>query len=84
MSDPLLALHQEPRLLEAYEVAHRLKCSQEHVRRLVREGKLAVVYIGKRAWRVSPQDLQAFLDKQRTLNGNGNGNGHRSPDSAEA
>ena len=74
--DPVLPLHHEPRLLEAYEVAHRLKCSQEHVRRLVRGGKLAVVYIGKRSWRVDPLDLKAFIDAQKAA-GNGNGNGHR-------
>jgi excisionase family DNA binding protein len=69
------ALHHESRLLEVYEVAHQLKCSQEHVRRLKREGKLVVVYIGKRQWRVAPLDLQAFIDAQRAAS-QANGNGH--------
>ena len=67
-SDPLLtplALHGPPRLLEVSHVAHRLSSSQEFVRRLIREGKLAAIRLGTR-WRVDPLDLQAFLDQQRT------------------
>ena len=61
-----------PHLLEVAHVAHRLSASQEFVRRLIREKKLAAIRLGAR-WRVDPQDLQAFLDKQRQAS---NGNGH--------
>jgi excisionase family DNA binding protein len=54
-----------PRLLEVAHVAHRLSASQEFVRRLIREGKLRAIRIGRR-WRVDPADLEAFIDQQRT------------------
>jgi excisionase family DNA binding protein len=54
-----------PRLLEVAHVAHRLSASQEFVRRLIRDGKLKAVRLGKR-WRVDPVDLEAFINKQRT------------------
>jgi excisionase family DNA binding protein len=54
----------QPRLLEVSHVAHRLRASQEHVRRLLRAKKLAAIRLGTR-WRVDPADLQAFIDAQR-------------------
>lgn len=72
--DPLLS---PPRLLEVQHVAHRLSASQEFVRRLIREKKLAAIRLGTR-WRVDPNDLQAFIDAQRVesqANGNGDGDG---------
>ena len=72
--DPILhPLQHEPRLLEVHEVAYQLKCSQETVRRLIRDGKLIAVGLTTRAWRVAPMDLQAFIAARKT---NGNGNGH--------
>lgn len=59
---PVDPLH--PRLLEVAHVAHRLSSSQEYVRRLIRERKLAAIRLGRR-WRVDPDDLQAFIDAQR-------------------
>lgn len=53
-----------PHLLEVSHVAHRLSASQEYVRRLIREKKLAAIRLGAR-WRVDPLDLQAFIDAQR-------------------
>jgi len=53
-----------PHLLEVAHVAHRLSASQEYVRRLIRERKLAAIRLGTR-WRVDPLDLQAFIDAQR-------------------
>lgn len=53
-----------PHLLEVAHVAHRLSASQEYVRRLIRERKLAAIRLGTR-WRVDPVDLQAFIDTQR-------------------
>lgn len=53
-----------PRLMEVHEVAYQLKCSQETVRRYIRERKLLAIPLG-RQWRVDPADLKAFLDAQR-------------------
>lgn len=58
-----------PRSLEVYEVAYLLRCSQEHVRRLIREGKLVAIRLGARSYRIEPADLQAFRDRQRVVNG---------------
>jgi excisionase family DNA binding protein len=60
-----------PRLLEVHEVAYQLKCSQEHVFRLIRKGKLAAIRIGTRSYRIDPADVHAFLEAQRVTNGNG-------------
>jgi len=60
------------RLLEVHEVAYYLKCSQETVRRLIREGKLTAIRLGTQ-WRVDPLDLKAFMDAHRQAS---NGNGH--------
>jgi len=64
VSDPL---HPPvPRLLEVHEVAYLLRCSQETVRRRIREHQLKATRIGTRSYRVRPVDLEAFLgiDKQ--------------------
>lgn len=53
-----------PHLLEVAHVAHRLSASEEFVRRLIRDRKLAAIRLGAR-WRIDPVDLQAFLDQQR-------------------
>jgi excisionase family DNA binding protein len=72
--DPLLAPLpvQPPHLLEVSHVAHRLSASQEYVRRLIRERKLAAIRLGTR-WRIDPADLQAFIERQRQETQNGNG-----------
>lgn len=54
-----------PKLLEVAHVAHRLGVSQEFVRRLLREGKLPAVRLGRR-WRIDPDVLEAFINSQRT------------------
>jgi excisionase family DNA binding protein len=65
MLEPQLRQTPHPtRLLEVHEVAYQLKCSQETVRRLIRERKLAAIRLGTQ-WRVDPPDLQAFIDAQR-------------------
>jgi len=58
-----------PRLLEVHEVAYLLKCSQETVRRLIREQTLAATRPFGRSLRVDPQDLHAFLTARRVGNG---------------
>ena len=64
---PTEPLHPHPRLLEVHEVAYRLTSSQETVRRLIRERKLAAIRLGAQ-WRIDPVDLQAFIDAQRVSN----------------
>lgn len=59
-------------LLEVHEVAFRLKCSPETVRRLIRDGKLTAIGLTARSWRVDPVDLRAF-ELARKTNGNGHG-----------
>lgn len=65
--DPLalpLVLNPHARLLEVFEVAYKLKASPEHVRRLIRDGKLTAIRLGTRL-RVDPMDLHAFIEAQR-------------------
>jgi len=57
-----------PRLLEVSHVAHRLSASQEFVRRLIREKRLAAIRLGTR-YRVDPHDLEAYIDGCRTAQG---------------
>jgi excisionase family DNA binding protein len=64
LSDPPLHPPPLPRLLEVYEVAYLMKCSQEHVRRQIREGKLKARRLGTRSWRIDPEDYKAFIDGQ--------------------
>lgn len=59
-----------PHLLEVAHVAHRLSASQEFVRRLIRDRKLAAIRLGTR-WRIDPGDLQAFIDRQRVNGSSG-------------
>lgn len=54
-----------PRLLEVAHVAHRLSVSDDFVRRLIRDGKLQAIRMGRR-WRIDPVALEAFIDRQRT------------------
>jgi len=66
--DPLFPpLTHVPHLLEVSHVAHRLSASQEFVRRLIREKKLAAIRLENR-WRIDPLDLQAFIDARRVGN----------------
>lgn len=61
LSDPPPHPSLPPRLLEVYEVAYLMKCSQEHVRRQIREGKLVARRLGTRSWRIDLEDLRAFI-----------------------
>jgi excisionase family DNA binding protein len=56
-----------PRLLEVHEVAYYLKCSQESVRRLIREGKLPAYRPFGRSLRLKLQDVDALLEARRVL-----------------
>jgi len=53
-----------PHVLEVHEVAYSLKCSQETVRRLIREHKLLAFRLGAH-WRVDADELKAFMVRQR-------------------
>jgi excisionase family DNA binding protein len=59
-----------PHLLEVAHVAHRLSCSQEHVRELIRTGRLSALRFGRR-YRIDPVELQAFIDRHRVAAANG-------------
>lgn len=50
----------EDQLLKLEDVADRLQVSLSTVRRLIRDGKLQTVRIG-RALRVRPQDLEVYI-----------------------
>jgi excisionase family DNA binding protein len=59
-----------PHLLEVHEVAYQLKCSQEFVRRLIREGRLAAVpllagQVKCPRYRIDTRDLAAYLETCR-------------------
>jgi len=53
------------RLLEVHEVAYVLKCSQETVRRLIRNEELPASRPFGRSLRVKAQDLDALIDARR-------------------
>lgn len=50
-------------ILTVEEVAQRLKLNPFTIRRLLREGVLHGIKVGKRQWRVQPRDLEAYLDR---------------------
>ncbi|MCZ2344103.1 MAG: helix-turn-helix domain-containing protein [Bacteroidales bacterium] len=53
---------QRPRLMGVREAANVLHCSPDTVRRLVRDGKLPHVIIGRRIIRVSEQAVTALAN----------------------
>ncbi len=54
------------KLMTVEQVADRLQVNEQTVRRWLREGELmGVPFGGRTGWRVSEEDLQAFLDRQR-------------------
>ena len=56
--------HPPVKVLEVHEVAYLLKCSQETVRRLIRDAKLVAFRVGAH-WRVDADELKAFTVRQR-------------------
>lgn len=54
-----------PELLTLDEAGHHLRLSASSVKRLVADGRLRVVHVG-RATRVHPADLRTFVDGLRT------------------
>jgi len=59
--DPLHHL----RTVEVHTVAFLLTCSQETVRRLIRQGKLPAIALGDRSLRVKLVDVEAFMEAQK-------------------
>jgi len=53
-------------LLTVEQVAERLQVNEQTIRRWLREGELTgVAFGGRTGWRVSEEDLTAFLDRKR-------------------
>jgi excisionase family DNA binding protein len=63
----MIATMTEERLLTVPEVADRLRLSVFTVRELLKEGRLRGFRLGgtKSGWRVSPEDLDAFIRESR-------------------
>ncbi|HEV2123914.1 MAG TPA: helix-turn-helix domain-containing protein [Chloroflexota bacterium] len=69
-----MALSQEgqdmEQLLTVEQVADRLQVNEQTVRRWLRERELVgIAFGGRTGWRVSEDDLQAFLDRRRMAEG---------------
>lgn len=63
--------HHMEQLLTVEQVSERLQVNEQTVRRWLREGELTgVPFGGRTGWRVSEEDLQAFLDRRRMPTGN--------------
>ncbi len=57
-------------LLTVEQVAERLQVNEQTIRRWLREGELTgVPFGGRTGWRVSEDDLRAFLDRRRMAEG---------------
>lgn len=52
-------------LLTTGDVAKTLKTSSTHVRRLIATGLLRASRVGAKRWRVSSDDLTAFLEARK-------------------
>jgi excisionase family DNA binding protein len=55
-------------LLKTAEAAERIPCTERYMRKLVADGKIPVVRIG-RLVRIDPADLDAFIDRHRVAGG---------------
>lgn len=52
--------------LTVKEVAKELRINEQTVRNLIAEGKLKAFYASPRAIRIAEEDLQAYIQSQRT------------------
>ncbi|MEA2574560.1 MAG: Helix-turn-helix domain [Chloroflexia bacterium] len=68
-------------ILTVEEVAQRLKLNPFTIRRLLREGVLHGMKVGKRQWRVQLRDLEAYLG-QAGNNGEHAGQSYSTPTTA--
>jgi excisionase family DNA binding protein len=54
------------RLMTVEQVAERLQVNEQTIRRWLRDGEMTgVPFGGRTGWRVSEEDLRAFLDRRR-------------------
>lgn len=56
----------EPKLLTPAQIAEALQLTESTITRWLRNGRLRGFKVGK-DWRVSPADLEAFLEKQANI-----------------
>jgi excisionase family DNA binding protein len=62
----------DEQLLTVDQVAARLQVNEQTVRRWLRDGELGgVPFGGRTGWRVTEEDLQAFLDRRRQMGDTG-------------
>jgi len=62
------------RMLTVDQVAGRLQVNEQTVRRWLRAGQLiGIAFGGRTGWRVSEEELQAFLDRRRFGDGGNTG-----------
>jgi excisionase family DNA binding protein len=54
-----------PTILKIEEVARILRCSKHSVYAEVRAGRLPVIRLSDRVWRISRRALEEFVDGQR-------------------
>jgi len=58
------------RMLTVDQVAARLQVNEQTVRRWLRSAQLVgIAFGGRTGWRVKEEDLQAFLDRRRFVDG---------------
>jgi len=62
MSGPKLPGAPRRTLLTAAEVAEILHVSTRSVRRLIKDGKLPIVRVGRRAVRIRPEAVETLID----------------------
>jgi excisionase family DNA binding protein len=60
-----MPMQQGDEMFTAQEVATIMKVSLKTVRTWVKEGKIATIPIGKKEYRISRTDLDAFIAEQR-------------------
>ena len=56
----------EPKLLKPAQIAEALQLTESTITRWLRNGRLRGFKVGK-DWRVSPADLEAFLEKKANI-----------------
>ncbi len=60
----------QEQLLTVEQVAVRLQVNEQTIRRWLREGELTgIPFGGRTGWRMSEEDVQAFLDRRRMSEG---------------
>ena len=55
----------EEKFLTVKQVAETLAVSEQTVKSYIRQGELPAFRVGLRGYRISPSDLQAFIEKRK-------------------